>query len=341
MDYSALLENEYVQCAVIIVCFAVFARLFHLFLKSVVKKLTELTKNNVDDRLLAVSKTPLYGLIIFGGVYFALRGLSYLNPYQALLGKMFFVLYVVLVTWLLSRVFTVVISAWMKVQKGLEKTPYLVEKIVSILFWICAVIVLLRYFNIAITPIVATLGVGGLAVGLALQNTLTNFFAGIHLVTDKPIKVGDFIELEGGVSGYVMDIGWRSTRIMKTSNNVIIIPNSKIAESVITNDSLPDNRLSVAVECSVSFRSNLKKVEAAALSAAKKIQDSVPGAVKDYVPAFGYTAFGEAGIKFTLVLQAERFSDKFAITSELIKALKESFDKEKIEISVPVRKIVK
>jgi small-conductance mechanosensitive channel len=206
---------------------------------------------------------------------------------------------------------------------------------------LAAALVVLRRFNISITPFLTTLGISGIVLGLALQNTFANFFAGIHLISDKPIRVGDFIEVDGGVSGYVMDIGWRSTRIMKMSNNVIIIPNAKIAESVITNNSLPDNRLSAVVECSVSYKSDLKKVEKAVLDVAKRIQGSVPGAVKDYLPSMGYISFGDYGIKFTVAFQAERFSDKFAITHEFIKALKERFDREKIELSIPVRRVIR
>ncbi len=199
---------------------------------------------------------------------------------------------------------------------------------------------ILSYFKIEITPLVATLGIGGLAVGLALQNTLSNFFAGLYMVADKPITVGDFIELpDADISGYVEDIGWRSTRIKTLPNTVVIVPNSKLAENIIVNDSLPEHEMAALVQCGVAYGSDLKKVEKATIDVARKIQKTVPGAVKTFEPFIRYHTFGDSNINFTIILRVEKFVDKYLVTHEFIKALKERYDKEGIEISWPVRKI--
>jgi small-conductance mechanosensitive channel len=106
-----------------------------------------------------------------------------------------------------------------------------------------AALMLLRLFGIEITPILATLGVGGLAVALALQDTLANFFAGVHILIEEPAVVGDFVRLSTGEEGIVRDIGWRTTRIHTGDNNTIVIPNTKITSGILTNFNMPEKRV--------------------------------------------------------------------------------------------------
>jgi small-conductance mechanosensitive channel len=231
------------------------------------------------------------------------------------------------------------ISRWLQVNKQFEKTPQLLSKIITVTIYILGFLIILSRFDINITPLITTLGIGGLAVGLALQNTLTNFFAGLHIISDKPVKVGDFIETDTKFSGYVEDIGWRSTKIKTLTDNIIIIPNGKLAESTITNMSLPHDDQYVRVECGVDYGSDLKKVEKITLDEAKKIVATVPGCVKKEEPTVRFNSFGDSNINFGVSVKIDKFENKFLVQHELIKAMKERYDKEKIEISWPVRKI--
>jgi small-conductance mechanosensitive channel len=199
--------------------------------------------------------------------------------------------------------------------------------------------VILGYFQVDITPLIAGVGLGALAIGLALQSTLTNFFAGVHILSDKPIRVGDFIELDKDTYGVVEDIGWRSTRIRMLTDNLLVIPNAKLADSNIINYSMPKQDFSIWVPCGVAYESDLKKVEKVTLEVAKEIQQKIPGAVKDFEPAFRFREFSDSNINFTAILRVEEPMARFVVRNEFIKALKERFDKEKIEISWPIRKI--
>ncbi|MBS3102322.1 mechanosensitive ion channel [Candidatus Woesearchaeota archaeon] len=336
---EALIQNEYFQFLLIFAGSIIFAKILHFFLKNYVHKLTEKTKTDIDEIILEIVTKPLYAFIIVLGMYFALKSLSILDIYTLLIGKIFFVVIVLLASLTASRVFSVLISRWLKVQKRFEKTPRLINRIISVVIYLIAILIILNHFQVEVTPLVATLGLGGLAVGLALQNTLSNFFAGLHIISDRPINVGDFIELEGNISGYVEDIGWRSTRIRTLPNTIVIVPNSKLAESTITNNSLPEPEMSVMVQCGVSYGSDLKKVEKVTIDVAGKIQKTVPGAVKTFEPFIRYHTFGDSNINFTVILRVEKFVDRYLVIHEFIKALKESYDKEKIEISWPVRKV--
>src|SRR5207245_808248 len=122
-------------------------------------------------------------------------------------------------------------------------------------------LVLLAALGIQITPILTALGVGGLAVALALQDTLSNLFAGAHLLADKPIRVGDYVKVADTVEGYVVDIGWRSTRVRMLQNMVVTIPNKRVAESIITNYDMPDPRLTLLIRVSVDYGSDVELVE--------------------------------------------------------------------------------
>jgi small-conductance mechanosensitive channel len=251
----------------------------------------------------------------------------------------FFVIMILLCAVLISNIITVIMLGYLKVRRGFERPPRLLNKAISIIIFIIAIAVILAYFNIDITALVAGVGLGALAIGLALQSTLSNFFAGVHLLSDRPINVGDFIELDKDTSGTVEDIGWRSTRMRTLADNLLIIPNAKLADSNILNYSMPKQDLSLWIPCGVAYESDLKKVEKITLEVAKQIQQTVEGAVKDFEPGFRFREFDDSNINFTTVLRIEEPMKRFAVRSEFIKTLKERFDKEGIEISWPIRKI--
>lgn len=335
-----LINNEYLRAAAIFLGALLFSKIFSYLIKNYLKKLTKHTKTEVDDLIINIVAAPSYFLIIFLGLYAAIKTLSLSEQYGVWIDSISYVVIALLITFLVSRILTVLISHWLKVQKRFEKTPQLISKIATVILYIIAILIVLSHFQVEITPMITALGVGGLAVGLALQNTLSNLFAGLHIISDKPVNVGDFIEVNG-TSGFVEDIGWRSTRLKTRQNNMIIIPNSKLAESTILNYHLQEEELSVAVECGVAYGSNMEKVEKATSDVAKKIQKTVSGAVKDFEPTIRFHTFADSNINFTVSLRAKTFDDKYLLVHEFIKALKERYDKEKIEISWPVRKIVK
>jgi len=193
--------------------------------------------------------------------------------------------------------------------------------------------------GISITPLVASLGVGSLAVALAFQDTLSNFFAGVYMMIDKPVRVGDFIRLEGGQEGFVSEIGWRSTRLRLLPDNTIIIPNNKLVGSVITNFHLPAPEMSVVVEVGVDYGSDLARVERVTCEVARGVLERVEGAVADYEPKVRFHTFAESSINFSVSLRAKSYTDQYLICHEFIKALSERYRQEGIVIPYPLRTI--
>jgi len=214
------------------------------------------------------------------------------------------------------------------------------RRVLPITIYAAGALVAIDSVGVSISPILAGLGIGGLAVALAVQPTLSNFFAGTYVVTEGELKEGDFIELEGGPSGYVEDVGWRSTKIRSRFNNLVIIPNSRMAESIVTNYFSPTPAMNVIVTCGVSYDANLEDVERFSVEEAQAVINDSDQAIKDVEPFFGFSNFGDSNIDFFVFLQAIDRTGTFTLKSELIKRIHERFNVEGIEINYPVRKIV-
>lgn len=333
-------NGELLEFLVILIGSIVVSKIIMFVLQKYIRAITQKTKTDVDDIILNIITWPINVFIIFLGFYLSLNSLSILDVYDKWISGAFFVFTVLIVSSLLARLSSVFTARWLRVQKKFEKMPKLVDKIVSITVYLIAVLMILSHFEIEITPLLATLGLGGLAIGLALQGTLSNLFAGLHIISDRPINVGDFIEIEDGkVSGYVEDIGWRSTRIRTLPNTIVIVPNSKLADSVIVNDTLPQPEMAALVQVGVAYSSDLEEVEKITVDVARKIQKTVNGAIENFEPFIRYHTFADSNINFTVILRVKTFVDKYLVTHEFIKALKKRYDKEGIEISWPVRKV--
>jgi small-conductance mechanosensitive channel len=197
-------------------------------------------------------------------------------------------------------------------------------------------LIVLSSLGIAISPMITALGVGGLAVALALQDTLSNLFAGMHILLEKSIRIGDFIRLESGLEGRVDDITWRTTRIRMLSNNMVVIPNNKLSQSVVTNYSLPEKRMSLQVPVSVRFDTDPDKVEAILTDEACKAVHDVEGILADPAPTVMLIpGFGASSLDFTLNCQMEDVINQPKIVHELRKRILKRLKKEGIELPYP------
>ncbi|MEC7511501.1 MAG: mechanosensitive ion channel family protein [Pseudomonadota bacterium] len=207
---------------------------------------------------------------------------------------------------------------------------------VRALFAVLAILIILSTMGVSVTPIVASLGITSLAVALALQPTLENFFSGIQLVMDKPIRIGDFIELDSGEQGFVEKIGWRSTWVRMLPNNIVIMPNSKLSNSKLINYYYPERELSVPVEVGVHYSSDLEHVENVCLEVANTILEQHEFGVETYQPFVLFHTFDNSSINLTVMLRTREYFNRFFIKSAFIKMLKKRFDEEGIVIPFPI-----
>jgi small-conductance mechanosensitive channel len=200
-------------------------------------------------------------------------------------------------------------------------------------------LVLLGTLGVSVTPILTTLGIGGLAVALALQETLANLFAGIYLTLAGTIRVGDFVRLESGEEGFIEDIQWRSARVRTLPNNSVVSPNSRLAQSIVTNYDLPSRDLAVLVEVGVHYSSDLDQVERVTCEVGREVMKATPGGVPEFEPFIRFHTFGDSSIGFSTILRARSFGDRFLVKHEFIKALSRRFAAEGIVIPFPIRAI--
>lgn len=199
-------------------------------------------------------------------------------------------------------------------------------------------IIVMSSLGISIAPVLTALGIGGLAVALAFKDTLENLFAGIHILLEKTIRVGDFIRLENGQEGFVQDITWRTTRIKTIQNNTVIIPNSKLSQSIVLNYSLPDNKMSLSMTISVSYDSDPEEVERVLIDEFMKSKAEIEEIVEDSNPVVRFNpGFGDSSLDFTLSFQIKHASQQFAALHSLRKRIFKRFKEEGLEIPYPQR----
>jgi small-conductance mechanosensitive channel len=295
----------------------------------------------------AIRKPILLGFLLYG-FYYALTTVSYLLPHAALVGQAFLIMQVFFVAFVASRVVNAILD-WYATDIAVKTESKLddhflppLKKVVYIIAFLLGAVFLMDSFGVEITTMIAALGIGGLAIALALQDTLSNFFAGAYTTLDRPVRVNDFVELDTGDKGFVVEIGWRSTKIRKLDNNLVVIPNSKMAQSRIINYDLPQSWMNVTVPCGVSYESDLEKVEKVTIEVAKRVMKEHAGIsqFKDGDPPLvRYREFGDSNINFNIILRVNTPLDQYRVRHEFIKQLKARFDREDIEISVPARKL--
>jgi small-conductance mechanosensitive channel len=205
---------------------------------------------------------------------------------------------------------------------------------------ILGLVMLLNGLGISITPILTALGVGGLAVALALQDTLANLFAGFYVAVARQVRPGDYIRLNTNEEGYVTDIGWRSTTIRSLNNNFIFIPNNKLAQANVTNFYLPDKRLGVSIQVNVSCDSDPDQVERILLEEALSAAREIPKMLADPAPGVTFDpGYGDWWLGFTIGYNVPEFSDQYSVRQELRKRIFKRLRQEKIEMPFPTRTI--
>jgi small-conductance mechanosensitive channel len=214
----------------------------------------------------------------------------------------------------------------------------LTRNVVRIVITVLGGLTIVGIFGYNITPYLTALGVGGLAVALALQDPLSNLFAGIFMSASGQVRLGEYVKLDSGLEGYVLDFNWRATSIRLLSGNVAIVPNSKLAQSTVTNFHQPARDVGVSVELVVDYGNDLAGVERASLEVARSVVADVTGALKTAAPAVRFTSFVPGGITVAVSMRSEEFADQFLLKHELIKRLHDRFARDGITFrpAVPV-----
>jgi small-conductance mechanosensitive channel len=310
------------------------------FLMRFLKKKAEQTQHTFDELLVSALGAPLVLFLIGIGLNSFLDAIPPLPQKWVKYSDAVLIILFVLAGYLfLDRLMMEVLRRYSKKVDLVASSAGVIKTLYRALILGFVFLIILDRLKITITPFLASLGIGGLVVALALQDTLANFFSGVYIFFDKPIRIGDYISLESGQEGYVTQIGWRSTRIRMLPNNIVIVPNAKLVSSQITNFYLPETEMAVLLQVGVSYESDLEKVERVTIEVAKEALQEVQGGVKEFEPFIRYHTFSDFSINFTVILRAKEYVDKYLITHEFIKRLHRRYRLEGIEIPFPIRTV--
>ncbi len=302
--------------------------------------LAERTKWRGDDAVVASLRRPLPFWFFVLGVYAAARIFRLPADWASIVDKTIASTLIISVTlWIADLGARLLQVGLERGRQGNAPVTGVLRNVVHVSVLAVGGLVLLDNLGISITPILTTLGVGGLAVALALQDTLANLFAGLHVTMAGNIRVGDFVKLESGEDGFVEDIQWRATRVRTLPNNFVLIPNSRLSQSVVTNYHRPSKDLAVLVQLGVHYASDLEHVERVACRVARDVMRTVAGGVPEFEPFIRFHTFGDSSINFTVILRAREYTDNFLVKHEFIKAVARAFAAEKIVIPFPIRAI--
>jgi small-conductance mechanosensitive channel len=304
-------------------------------------KLSKKTKTVFDEQVLGIVTAPVFVILLLYGLLISLSQFDMDKKLIDILDKVYWAATIILVAYISIKVFKRVILVYLKIMSKKTETqaddilaPFL-GKVITVAIWIVAFVMFLKVFGIDITVFVAGMGIIGLVIAFAAQDTLSNFFAGIMILLDRPFKEGDIIMLDD--SGYeVRHIGLRSTRLFHTiSNRLVTIPNNKISDHLFANLNEPDFKGRKTVEVGVGYDHDPREIGNLLIEIANSHPDAYVD--KDHQPHYRFQSFGDSSLNFTLTFWVKDFNDQWRVASELRERIYSRFASEGIEIPFPQR----
>jgi small-conductance mechanosensitive channel len=310
---------------------------------TILKRLANLakkSKSRMDDVFLESLRSVIVLWLVLIGVFISINILPLSVKQKAFFDQVFQALLIFSIFWFLMQLLGKFFFTYSDKFRTKLAAASIIKNTVKIFILTIGLLIILQTLGISITPVITTLGVGGLAVALAMQDTLANLFAGFHIIATQRVKPKDYIKLDSGEEGYVVDITWRDTLLRQLPNNYIIIPNSRLSSAIVTNYYQPKKAMNLLIEVGIDYSSNLEHVEQVTLEVAREILKEVPGGEETFEPFMRYHTFGDSSINFTVYLRCKEFYEKFLVQHEFIKRLKKRYDQEGINIPFPIRTVI-
>jgi small-conductance mechanosensitive channel len=312
-----------------------------IFEKLVLKRLYYMvskTRWNGDDIMVHSLRHVVTIWFALASIYFVVLRRDIDQTLAGLLKNVLLIALLISIAMVLARTCAGFVRLYFNNVQGLPSSS-LITNVVRIIIAVLFGLIILQSLGVQITPLLGALGVGGLAVALALQETLANLFAGIIIILSKQLRPNDFVQLSSGEQGYVEDISWRNTTIRSLPNNMIIVPNAELSTTIITNYYQPEQQMSVLVNVGVSYESDLEHVERVTVEVATSVMTEVEGGIPEEEPFIRYNNFGDFSIDFTVIMQTSEVVNQYIITHEFIKRLHRRYGEEGIQIPFPIRTI--
>ena len=326
--------------ALIVFCGIVLGMVFKQVVHSRLKKAASKSDWEGDDVILDALESQIILWFFWGGLSLALRGMEIAEPFGLYVSNFLIIILIASVTHAAAKLIVGLLDLWAKKQGGGFPSTTMFTNFVWITVYIIGLLIILDTLDISIAPMLTALGIGGLAVSLALKDTLTDVFAGLHILLSKKVQPGDFVSLDSGEMGYIQNITWRNTKMMERANNIINIPNTKLSSAIIKNYDTGDPSFSVKVAVGVGYDSDLEHVERVVLEVANEIHNSMDETNKKSTPGFKFRGFGDSSIDFAVYFRGNKYGDQNPIIHTFIKKLHKRFNEEGIEIPFPMRTVI-
>jgi len=340
MDISGIGLN-YIPAALVILIGLTIAFLARRLVRWLESKAGE-TSTSWDDILIAAIGTPVQVAIIVLSVYFAVTWFDILPESMQWIHDPAYatVFYIIISAWILSTLLHSIIHVYGRAFAEQSETDMddrlvdLLELIIRYVIWFAAVLAILKVFNIDITPLLAGAGIAGIALALAAQDFISNFFGGAIITVDKPFKVGDRIKVED-YYGDVISVGTRSTRIRTLDYQIVTIPNNKLTSNIIINYSEPDPKLRITIPISVAYGSDPRRVKEILLEVSRDAIKNTEYLLEDPAPSVFFMEFADSSINFILHVWARKYNIPEQVKDAINCRIVERFAREGIEIPFP------
>ncbi len=318
--------------------------LFGYFFKHVIHrrlaKLVSHTDWKGDDIVFQSLESHIVLWFTLAGFYLASDGIHLGDPYNTYLAKLVQIILIMSITIVVSKILVGLLQLWSEKQEGKFPSTQLFTNLIRIVIISLGFLIALESLNFSIAPFLTALGVGGLAISLALKDTLSDFFSGMHILLSRKVAPGDFVELDTGEMGYIENITWRNTSMRERANNIISIPNSKLSLAIVRNYNSNDSSFRVHVDVGVSYDSDLEHVRKVTLEVANDVLQSASGAVKTWGPNVRIFQFDASSINIRTLFRVEQYGDQHELIDAFIRQLHRRYKDENIEIPFPIRTLI-
>jgi small-conductance mechanosensitive channel len=309
----------------------------------VLRRIAHHTESALDDEILSGMQWPARLIVISSALHWAVSDLDERDlpaGVEVWLARLLAIFIWAGVTVALSRLSIAAFVYWFRKQPDPREVTTLTRTAITMVCAIPASFGLLNSFDVNLAPALTALGVGGIAVSLALKDTLANLFSGFYVSLAGNLRKGDYIRIDGGYEGWVEDIHWRITTIRTLQQNLIVIPNSKLSEAVVTNFSQPVKPLSVSIPLNVAYSTDIDRLESVILDEVNKAMGQIEGLLSDPAPVLRLNpGFTESGLSLTLVVHAARFEDQYLVTDMIRRRLLLRFREEGVSIPLSTRHV--
>ena len=338
----SVLINPYFKAAFTFIIFFAGAKLIYRLITYVAIRWARKTPTRLDDIILSRINAPVYYLILLAGTAIAINFLPLPVLVKGVLSRIIVSIILIISCYLVAFFLNLFIKTYLSKAKDVIGTIRqkdliaLSRKLLNFVMLILLVIFILALWGVRVTALVASLGIAGIVIGLALQTTLANIFGGIALIIDGSFKIGDFIELETGEAGEIIDVGLRSTRIKSfDEGNEIIVPNSSLMNSKIINYGRPEICLKRRIKIGVAYGSDISKVKQTLLKCAEEIEEIL----KDPAPQVYFTEMADFSLNFEVVFWINDYKRRLEVQDKFISLSYEKLQAQGIQIPFPTRTI--